>query len=182
MELWVSRDFEAFSALEWLADAVGQQGLDSPSLRTIVGGRCSPGSLVNWFGNKAGLHRRVVGTLGVRWGRVLTATLVPLNERDWFYARLRLAYEELARGDAEVGVELDRLVQLERDIIEWWVQSTHERTPDPRVITVLHALLVRLWDRRVNPDALTSLRLLEDVINVWIGRPVIDHPYARLVR
>lgn len=92
---------------------------------------------------------------------------------------MRLAYDELARNDATVGAEVDELVQLERDIIEHWIASTHKRAVDPRVLTVLHALLLRLWGRRVHPDPVESLRLLEDVINVWIGRPVLTNPYVR---
>jgi hypothetical protein len=181
MHLPISTDLDAFSALVWLGAAVGEDGLDSPSLRRIARDRCSPGSLVNWFGSKAGLHRRVTRTLAVKWGRVLTATLVPLTDEDWFYARLRLAYDELARSDAAVAAEVDELARLEREIIAWWLESTHEPTSlDPQAVTVVHALLLRLWDRRVHPDPRSSLRLLEEVINVWIGKPVIERPYVRL--
>lgn len=177
--LWTSTDLDAFSALVWLGDAVSDQGLETPSLRRIAQDRCSPGSLINWFGTKAELHRRVVRTLGVKWGHVLGKSLVPLDEQDWFYARLRLAYEEIARSDAAVATALDELVQLERDTIGWWVAMTHDRALAPKTTTVLHALLLRLWDRRAHPDTQASLELLEEFINFWIGKPVIDRPYAR---
>lgn len=182
MDLWTSTDLDAFTALVWFGAAVEEHGLESPSLRTIASGHCSPGSLINWFGRKAELHRRVVRTLGVKWGYTLSASLVPVTDPDRFYARLRLAYEELARTDPAVGAELDELMKLERDAIAWWLQWTHERkigTVDERIITLLHALLLRLWDVRIYPDPQAALALLEDIINAWFGKPVIEHPYVR---
>jgi hypothetical protein len=180
MDLWTSADFEGFSALVWLGAAVEEHGLESPSLRTIARGRCSPGTLLNWFGRKPELERRVVRALGVKWGFVLTSTLVPGTEEERFYARLRLAYDDLARNDAAVAGELAELEVLEREIIAWWLRSTHGCTePDVRVVTVVHALLVRLWDVRVHPDPRAALALLEEVVNVLVGDPVLERPYLR---
>jgi hypothetical protein len=180
MNPWRSTDAEAFTALVWFGTALDEGGLDPPSLRAIARGRCSAGTLLNWFGSKGELHRRVLRTLGVKWGHTLTSTLVPLTDQDRFYARMRLAFDELARNDAVLAAAVDELAELERDVITWWLDSTHPGVAiNPRVLTVLHALLLRLWDERVHPDPQASLALWEAVINVWIGEPAIEHAYTR---
>lgn len=170
---------DAFTTLVWFGAVISEEGLDSPSLRRIARDRCSPGTLLNWFGSKAGLHQRVLRTLGVKWGHSLSGSLVPVSDAARFYARLRLAYEELARTDAALAAGVDELANLEREIIAWWLGSTHQcASVDPRVITVVHALLMRLWDDRVHPDPRAALVLLEEVINACVGKPVIADAFV----
>lgn len=161
----MSTDLAGFDTIISLGTAVEQQGLDSPSLRAISRvANCSPSTLIAWFGTKAELHRRTLMTFGVRWRHLLLRTLVPTTPHDLFFARLRLAFAELARSDAQVGQVLDDLMLMEHQLIGDAFANTYSmprETVDPQVIAVLHALLVSLWDARTYPDRDAAWSLLE---------------------
>jgi len=171
MGTWVSTDSEAFSMLTAFAGAVYERGLDTPSLRAIATeGRCSVGTLRNWFHTKAELHRRVLYVLGVKWGHFLFRTLLPDDETGMFYARVRLAYEEVARTDPAVGQVLDDLVDLECEAVRRWLLYRRRiHHPDPRSVMLVHALLMRLWDVRAHPDRTAARLLLEQVLQALFG-------------
>lgn len=174
---WVSTDSEAFSMLPAFANAITEFGLDSPSLRAIASrGHCSPGTLRNWFDNKSGLHRRVLYVLGVKWGHFLFGGLLPEGEMGLYYARVRLAFEEIGRTDAAVGAVLDDLVKLECEAICRRLDSERNiRHPDPRLVLVVHALLMRLWDVRAYPDRISARLLLAQVVDALFGSAQPEH-------
>lgn len=168
MDLWMATDFEAFDTLVSFGTAVDEHGLASPSLRTIAGyANCSAATLVNWFGSKRELHRRTLVALGVKWGHVLFGDLLPTDPQGRFYARLRLAYEEIARTDPPVAELLDELIALEQAIVAVWVRRVRKvKRVDQRTVMVLHALLLQLWDERTHPDAAAARSLLNETIDV----------------
>lgn len=175
MGFWVSSDAEAFALLPAFGRAVGESGLESPSMRSVAAlGHASAGTLRNWFGTKSELHRRVLGVLGVKWGHAIFARLLPEHDTDWFYVRLRLAYEEIARTDPAVGAVLDELVQLERSAIVFRLEAERGiRRPDPRAVMLVHALLIQLWDRRAHPDRVAARLLLAQTLDALFG-PAAD--------
>jgi AcrR family transcriptional regulator len=173
MDFTMATDLAAFDTLVALSNAVDDHGLESPSLRVIARyAHCSASSLLNWFGDKGQLHRRTLIALGVTWRFTLMAELLPADEQGQVYARLRLAYAEIARTDPLVAAVVDDLILVERRIIEDTLRRSHRlQTIDPRIITVLHALLVQLWDTRSHPDAAASRTLLAEVVDALIGSP-----------
>lgn len=181
MQMWTASDFAAFDTLVSLGTAVEEHGLEMPSLRTIARyANCSAGTLINWFGSKSELRRRTLIALGVKWGHILTTSLIPADPEARCYARLRLTYQEMARTDAAVAHLLGDLEQFERDIIVWWLQDSHRVTRvDPHTLTVLHALLLRLWDERAHPDDQASRLLLNHMIDACLGPPAVEGAYLR---
>lgn len=160
----MSTDLPAIDTVVSFGMAVDECGLQSPSLRAIAReANCSPSTLIAWFGSKAELHRRTLAAFGVRWRHTLSYGLIPSTPTDSFRARLRLAFDELARSDPFVAEVLDELVVLERQMIGESLMRSYDLSPeqlDPQVVAVLHALLRSLWDERSYPDPEVARGLL----------------------
>jgi AcrR family transcriptional regulator len=164
MDFMMSTDLPAMDTVISFGRAVDECGLESPSLRAIAReANCSPSTLLAWFGSKAELHRRTLLAFGVRWRQALTHGLIPSTPTDLFYARLRLALDELARSDPLLAEALDELVVVERRLIGESLARSYELSPeliDPQAITILHALLLGLWDERSYPNSEEAWALL----------------------
>jgi AcrR family transcriptional regulator len=173
MDFTMSTDLPAMDTVVSFGAAVDQRGLDSPSLRAIAqAANCSPSTLIAWFGSKAELHRRTLAAFGVRWHHTLSTGLIPVTALDRLRGRLRLAFGELARSDPAVAQVLDELVLLEREVIGRMLVGSYglaRETIDPEVISVLHALLVGLWDERAHPDPDESWALLRRAARALVG-------------
>lgn len=169
----MSTDMTAMDTVVSFGMAVDACGLDSPSLRAVArAANCSPSTLISWFGSKTELHRRTLAAFGVRWRHTLYAGLIPTTPTDRFYARLRLAFDELARTDPLVAEVLDELMLLERQLIGKTLVQSYDlalESIDPQVISVLHALLVGLWDERAHPDPDESWALLRRATQALVG-------------
>lgn len=160
----MSTDLAAMDTVVSFGRAVDEIGLSSPGLRAIAReANCRPSTLIAWFGSKAELHRRTLAAFGVWWGHTLARELIPSTPNDLFHARLRLAFEELARSDPSVADVLDEVVLLERQLLGEMLAQSYDlpvELIDPQTIVVLHALLLGLWDARAHPDPEEAWKLL----------------------
>lgn len=171
MDFSLIRDPDAEDARVALVTAVGQHGLDSPSLRELARtAHRSPSTLVSRFGSKRHLHSRALGALGVHWRRALEAHPI-VDDKAADLARLRVAFEELARSDDGTSATLDEVIEMERLHIARWLQryapmpsfrSGPRLAPVPAlVVDALHAIAVALWDARRYPNRAVARALFE---------------------
>jgi AcrR family transcriptional regulator len=164
MDFMMSTDLPAMDTVVSFGTAVDECGLESPSLRAVArAANCSASTLLAWFGCKAELHRRTLAAFGVRWRQTLTHGLIPSAPADLFYARLRLAFDELVRSDPLLAEVVDELILVERRLIGESLVRSYDLSLeqiDPQTITILHALLLALWDERAYPNSEESWGLL----------------------
>ncbi|MGZ4476549.1 MAG: TetR/AcrR family transcriptional regulator [Nocardioides sp.] len=167
MDFTLLREYEGEDARVALSTLVARVGLDSPSLREIARTASrSPSTLLAWFGSKRELHRRALLALGVRWRQTLVQHPIPAEDRGMEHARLRLAYDELARSDPALAEVLEEIVAFERELLVVWVQRyvparSWSRYDPPRpidapTVDALHASAMALWDARRHPDRVAA--------------------------
>lgn len=173
MEFTQYADFPAHDTVRSLGHAVEQDGLQSPPLRAVARmANCSPSTLINWFGSKASLHRRTLIALGCRWRSDLYAELIPDDPPALLRARLRVAYDELARADPALAEVLDELAEAERDLVVRHLRLTYglpDDWLDSEAVAILHALACRLWDERAHPDRAEARGLLWRTAEALLG-------------
>lgn len=171
MDFSLIRDPDAEDARVALEAVVARHGLDSPSLRELARtAHRSPSTLLGRFGSKRHLHSRALGALGVHWHRALEVHPI-VDDKAADMARLRVAFEELARSDDGTSAILDEVIEMERLHIARWLQryapmpsyrSGPRLAPVPAlVIDALHAIALSLWDVRRYPDRAVARALFE---------------------
>jgi|GEM_PF-6370615 len=173
MEFTQHADFPAHDTVRSLSHAVEQDGLQSPPLRAVARmANCSPSTLINWFGSKASMHRRTLIALGCRWRQDLYPDLLPDDPPALLRARLRVAYDELARADPELAEVLDQLGEAERELVVHHLRLTYGPAAeglDAEAVAILHALVSRLWDERAHPDRMAARALLWRTAEALLG-------------
>jgi hypothetical protein len=160
-------DFEGDHLRTALIELAAEQApLEAPSLRTIAKfARVSCQTLLRWFGSKPLLYRRVLRVMAVTWCHWLELDLMPGGDFAHAHTRLRLAFAELARSDADLALLMDELVAREHSIIARRLSSDDGRRdgrptevtrpdhqePGEPVVEMVHALAASLWSRQCHP-------------------------------